>query len=181
MSCSPSQVSGNVIIFITCVRHLQAAVRTVRWLLGETDTRSNLARKVCVLPSCFHAPLDRKLWGGRGSLGMAQRTGPWDCTWYLSTQWAVPTSCMDRQVRAGGCVVAVTSKMDVKAGLTLNSMFFWLHFLPFHCIFASSEPFSPISLFKIPVCHFLDSFYLLSWREICIFKVHESALNWRLF
>lgn len=36
MSCGPSQVSGNVIIFIAYVRRLQAAVCAVRWLRGES-------------------------------------------------------------------------------------------------------------------------------------------------
>lgn len=31
---------------------------------------------------------------------MAQRHGPWDHTWCLSTRWAVPTSCMDGRVSA---------------------------------------------------------------------------------
>lgn len=101
MSCGPSQVSGNVIIFITSVQHLQDAVRTVRWLLGETDTWSGLARKVYGLLSCLHAPLDQKLWGGRASLRQAQRYGLWNHTWCLNTQWAVPTSCVDGQMSAG--------------------------------------------------------------------------------
>lgn len=45
MSCGPSQASGNVIIFITYVQHPQAAVCTVRCLLGETDT--------AIWPCCF--------------------------------------------------------------------------------------------------------------------------------
>lgn len=72
MSCGPSQASGNVIIFITYVQHLQAAVCTVRCLRGETDT----AIWPLLLPG-LRAALDQKLRGGRAGLRMAQSHGPW--------------------------------------------------------------------------------------------------------
>lgn len=108
---------------------------------------------------------------------MAQRHESWDHTRCWHNQLAVPTSCVVGWVKAGRLCYKYHKQGGCQGRPVINSVFLSLYPLPFHCIFVSSEPFSWILPFGIPVCHFLDWFYLLSGRGICILKVHVSALK----
>lgn len=75
-------------------------------------------------------------------------------------------------------------KWDLKAGMglwSLCSFYLLLYFSASLLYFVFSEPFSSVTLFQVHVFYFLDSFYLFSWRQICIFKVHVFVFEPRSF